>query len=865
MLSGNGKIGIMIFGNPLNDTVIFTANNFYYPKTSGSYLPDISSIQDAVKDYILAGKYREAAQLQLNALLSGSAYVGGEGGVHSGYKMLFNISQSGNISNYLRACNFETGEIIIQFSDNRGSWERKSFVSRADSCAVMLIAAPTNGKINLTIQLSSDMPNKPSNWTFTQIIDTAFLNMRVKYQSSAGDQGYEGVTRIIQKSGTQSVSNNSLIISNADTLILLTKLNRYTNNCTAQFNLRMLQSYLSLLPTDYSTLLSRHIAIHGTIYNRVKLDLCANASDRALSNESLLQKQINAGTQTPIKALWERVFDASRYYYLSASCSLTPPMGVGIWTGDFSSEWGGFYHTDANLNLTVGGGNIGNMPEAMEGYFKLIEEWLPDWKYNATRIHGCRGYLCDGQGPAGEGNGIEGDLNIDWPYQYFTGRMGWLIYPFVEYYQITGDKNFLQKRLYPILKEMCYFYEDFLKRTDNNGKYIFVGSISPENTPSNSNSQLSINSTIDIASAKFILKSAISASKDLNVEQGPQQGIERWTAILNKLPPYLINSDGALKEWAWQSLNDNYNHRHISHLVTVWPFKEINPEETPHLISPALKAVQLRGYEDGSGHGILMRALVGAGLKEKNIVFNNLMRFFTYNYFFSNLFSSHNPNLSIFWSDIINTFQTVIMEMLFDSKPQTLELLPALPDQLDTGTITDLKAKCRVTIEKLSWNLNKKVCYATIKSDIDKDLKIICRRGIATLVCPVTAHSTTPAQDSIARIISLKANQPISIVIGFVMGAVSVDSNLNIFSNVQKIDVRLIKNSIHITLPQKSKLKLDIFSLKGEKLLSLKFNQLEKGKHQIDFGNKIFSSGFYIIKIQNNEISYNLKYLISNK
>ncbi len=92
---------------------------------------------------------------------------------------------------------------------------------------------------------------------------------------------------------------------------------------------------------DADTLLGGQIATHEAIYDRTALDLNASASDRARSNDELLSMQ--ATSSVPVKALWERVFDAGRYHFLSSSSATTPPDLLGIWTGDTNAGWGGFY------------------------------------------------------------------------------------------------------------------------------------------------------------------------------------------------------------------------------------------------------------------------------------------------------------------------------------------------------------------------------------------------------------------------------------------------------------------------------------------------------------------------------------------
>jgi alpha-L-fucosidase 2 len=82
---------------------------------------------------------------------------------------------------------------------------------------------------------------------------------------------------------------------------------------------------------------------------------------------------------------------------------------------------------------------------------------------------------------------------------------------------------------------------------------------------------------MDISVCREVLTHVIEASHVLgeNAEEIP-----RWEAMLAKLSPYLLDMDGALKEWAWPTLEENQDHRHVSHLYGAWPgdeFTSISP------------------------------------------------------------------------------------------------------------------------------------------------------------------------------------------------------------------------------------------------------------------------------------------------
>jgi alpha-L-fucosidase 2 len=755
-MAGNGNMGIMVFGNPLNETVIYSDRGFNLAANLHSLHRSFAQIsaadETAIRSNCAAGNFAEANRLAVD---SAHYRGGGEGNRHPGFEMLINIPPAGDISNYCRICDYQTGVITVKWTDARGDWERKSFVSRKDNVIVQYLTAPSAGKLNCSIQLASDpRMGLPRDMIFTNVEDANDLNIRAKYPWNTGDAGYEGVTHFVVSGGTENVSGTVLNVSNADSVILLTRTAKYYTNCEDQWNQQLLQSQLAAIPADYDTLLNGQIATHGAIYDRVKLDLGASAADRKRSNEELVAMQKKSSV--PVKALWERIFDAGRYYYLSASSSNTPSDLLGIWTGDCNAGWGGFFHLDANLNLQVAQGNIGDMPEAMAGYFKLNEGWQKDFETNAHKLLNCRGMVAAGNTP-GTTSGLMAGINNYYPYQYATGEEGWLLYPFWEHYLITGDTNFLRTELYPLLKDMGYFYEDFLTETDANGNYIFAGSVSPENQPANMNVSLLNNSIFDISGAKFCLTALIQTCRTLGLDQEAGQGMERWSQILNKLPPYLINSDGALQEWSWPGLKDNYIHRHMSHLLPVWPYQEITPEETPDLFKAAAVVLSKKdAYHETAGHGILHGALVAANLKNAWSVNRRLLQLTRDGYYYDDsLISSHYDKHGTFCTDTCNAVPGIMMEMLIFSSPGVLELLPALPSTLTRGAISGVKGRNRITIQNLSWNLDDQTVSCTLKSDLDQSITLIERDGIKGIV--TDAETADSPLGEIAKVLRLKA------------------------------------------------------------------------------------------------------------
>ena len=214
--------------------------------------------------------------------------------------------------------------------------------------------------------------------------------------------------------------------------------------------------------------------------------------------------------------------------------------------------------------------------------------------------------------------------------------------PFWDHYLVTGDLDFLRKRVVPAYKDLALFYEDFLTVTDKNGNYIFVPSFSPENNPGNLNPScmLVINSSMDIAVCREVLANLVEACELLGIEA---DSVPKWKAMLAKLPPYLLEPDGAMKEWAWPTLGERYIQRHISHLYGAWPGDEIDPDRTPQLAKAAVIANRHRVPERLAAHGRCHRALVGARLKDSYMVDSELRQLIEEGYVGPTLRCSHDP------------------------------------------------------------------------------------------------------------------------------------------------------------------------------------------------------------------------------
>jgi hypothetical protein len=380
----------------------------------------------------------------------------------------------------------------------------------------------------------------------------------------------------------------------------------------------------------------------------------------------------------------------------------------------------------------------GDHREGMDAYFNWMESLAPDFRINAKNIFGMRGthynlWPDKGMGVTFHYSSASNSGEI-WPHPYWISAGGWCLRPFWDHYLVTGDLEFLRNRMVPAYKELAWFYEDFLTVTDKDGNYIFVPSFSPENNPANTgpSAMLVINASMDIAVCREVLTNLIEACETLGTDAG---SVVKWKAMLAKLPPFLLEKDGTLKEWSWPTLQERYVHRHLSHLYGAWPGDQIDPDRTPQLAKAALMADRRRVPERLAAHGRCQRALIGARLKDCFMVDTELRQLIEQGYVGTTLRCSHDPYV---WPmpDAQGGIPAIMMEMLAYARPGVIEVLPALPPSLEKGSINGMLARTFVKIDKLSWDMQARTVDITITSLRKQDITLIARYGIVEISAP---------------------------------------------------------------------------------------------------------------------------------
>ncbi len=762
LMSGNGKMNIRVNGNPLSEQLVFRHERLLIPWKMPFEAPNIAYILPEVRKLMMEGKYDRALNLSFEAATKAGMPPGTQNhGLIPAFTMKIDQPGAGTIKNYLRTLDFESGEIKVIWEDQKGQWKRQTFVSRPDNIVVQLFTVPAGQTLNTKIVLNTSIPfqrsaltnpdNDPSTITYERDFNVKRLIVKGHFDPKTGNIGYAGVVRIILNGGIARIENDTLVVEGAKSLMLLTRIEWYKD--FQQSKVEELISNLEKITPDYQKLLERNREAQSEIFDRVSLNFGTSQKENAMSGEELIADQ-----KTRIGynlTLLSKLFDMSRYWIMLES-------------GDFPPIYG---HLNINVNLQVSGEEMANLPEAMNAFYNWIEGILPDSRNNARNIFGARGALYSVH--PDQQQGVLYHWDFGWPHHYWISAGGWAYSPFWDHYLVTGDKEFLRTRIMPGLKELALFYEDYLTITDKNGNYVFVPSYSPENWPSNTyqgstligennervNSPAVINATMDIMVCREVLTHLIRGAEILGTET---ENIPKWKGLLTKMPNYLLDRDGAIKEWAWPTLEERQDHRHISQMYGVWPSDEIDPDRTPDLAKAAWLANRKRAQGNSSGHGISHRMLAAARLKDNHLVNFELKQLLEEGYFGPVLTSSHNPYTG-FMPDQQGSVLTLIIEMLLYSREGVIELLPALPETLDHGNIKGILSRSFARIDDLSWDMKAKTACLTLTSLREQEITLIVRYGIESISAPEGVLISQPKADARTCVLHLPQDKPVTI------------------------------------------------------------------------------------------------------
>ena len=709
---------------------------------------------------VFGGVYKEELQFNEKTLWNGPANVVGAGGgnrTFMNFGSLFIVNndetlQSG-VTEYVRYLDIEEGIAGVEFKNANGTKQvRKYFSSAPDQVIAGQIKNEGNDKLDLVFKLQPEME-----LGFDKIV---YSGNTAEFKGSLTSVNFAARLHVVASEGATVEANaNGVSVKNATEVTFYLKgatnfngdmdvLNNYfTTETPAQVNERAKGDIEKAIVKGFAAVEADHIADFRAITKRMTFDLgltTPTVDTKALVDKYYPNNSNANSTDNDHLFLEQLYFHFGRYLAISSNRKpIAAPNNLqGIWNDrGTDSPWNSDVHTNINIQMNYWPTEITNLSDLHKPFVNFIIRGAKSdgWKAVATEYN------------AGYGWSVLTESSLynsmsTWGNNYLVANV-WYTSHLWTHWRYTQDKEFL-KKAFPVMWDCAefWFHRLIKDRRVNDNTWVAPDEFSAEQH-GNEKEDGTAHAQQMIS---YLFQNLSDAIEILGVEN---TGLSQ--ADIDKLKDYLANTDKGLhtetydggwgnpfngvktgdillREWKYSPYSvGERNHRHISHLMALFPMDQITPES--EYFTPAVNALKHRG-DAATGWSMGWKVNLWARAQDgdhAHIIIKNALKHST-DYgtnqsaggIYYNLFDSHAP----FQIDGNFGVCSGIAEMLLQSAHGYINILPAMPAVWKKqGTVTGMKAMGNFVVD-FNW-IDGKCQKATITSNAGAELKVRCKVG----------------------------------------------------------------------------------------------------------------------------------------
>ena len=693
---------------------------------------------------------------------------------------------TGQVSNYRRELDIQNALGRVTYSLDGVDYEREYFVSYPAEALVMRLKASGKGNINVMLQLrdanARDYPSEATGIRYAEdgisfggrldLLSYYFrLAVKPKGHKAKVEATEEGLSitgadelMIVMRGSTNfSELDNSYIY---DAALLPDSIEGIVRRAIAQPYRKLKAEHIE----DYRSLFDRcRLTLTGAHANILPTDELIKAYNRPAPNPSR-----DGGEALPLTGerreglfLEELYFAYGRYLMISSARGIGLPSNLqGIWNNSNRPAWNCDIHSNINVQMNYWPAEVTNLSELHMTFIDYVYNESvgrskadgkdTQWQKNVYNYLSTTGR--DG-GPTQERGGwfLSTENNIfgrcsRWTGQNYAVANAWYCMHLWQHYLYTLDKEYLAEKALPVMLSAVEFWKNRLVRDENDSTLICPYEFSPEHGP--------VGATTAHAQQLVysLFENTLKAIEELGVRD-EELGIEidvlrGYLAQLdNGLHTEVVpraNGETLLREWkdfSQQETGEWPHHRHLSHLIGLYPGTQINPTDCDSIYQAALRSLRWRGPK-ATGWAMGWKVNLWARAKDAEMAHMLLHNALApassgrteYNGsgagIYNNLFDAHPPY------QIDGNFGVTagIAEMLMQSHAGYIDLLPALPACWTDGSIHGLKAQGGYTVD-IDW-ADGKLTRVIIEAQQPSSIEVRCGDIASTLDFPSAGFIT---------------------------------------------------------------------------------------------------------------------------
>lgn len=737
---GNGRLGGMVFHALARDRIQLSESTAWSGGPAEHDVnPGARANLDRIRQALFAGEHDEAHRLTEEHLLGRPTSFGTNLPLPE-----VRVDFDGEASEVARV--LDIGRAIASGRALRGGVRLTSetFSSRPDGVLVHRLDA--DGAFSARISVSETVfPQRTT-------VEGETLVLTGRAVETLHSDGVQGVplsirVRVIVDGGSIAADGAGLRVADATSLTLLIAVG--TGWDDADEIRDAAQSIAGAVAHGYAELRERHVADHRELYDRVSIDLGETPEPvRSAPIDERRRRYAEGGEDLELEALY---FRYGRYLTIAGSRHDSPlPLALqGLWNDGLASSapWTNDFHLDMNTQQNYWAAEVTDLGETQEPLLRFVERLSRTGRATAREMYGANGWVAH-------------TVSNAWGYSAPGWGMGWgmcliggawIALQHWERWDYGRDVDFLRERAYPVLKGAAEFFLDHMVEHPESGWLVTGPSDSPENwylSETGRQCAVSMGPTGDRVFVEAVLRMVTEAAGVLGVDE---EFAARAQQARERLAPFRIGRHGQLQEWLEDFEEAVPSHRHTSHLMGLFPERQIVPRRDPELARACEVVIERReaapGWEqtewaEANLIAYYARLLNGdtALVHVRNLIADASE---------SNLMSYSQGGVAGAAQNIYsfdgNAGGTAgIAEMLLQSDGEEIELLPALPSSWRQGSVTGLRARNRVRVD-LHW-ADGGLDHAVLRSDRDAQVRVrvgddvtsvSLRAGEPTVIRPV--------------------------------------------------------------------------------------------------------------------------------
>ena len=764
---GNGRLGAMVSGSVAKDTLQLNEDTFWGQSPNRNYNANAKSVLAQVQQLIFNKDYVAAQKLAIPNWMSqashGAQYQAA-GCVLIGFPGIrFDDEEAGqtdgarDVQGYVRSLDLSNATAVTTYVIDSVTYTRTVFTSFEDNVTIVRLEASEKEKLNFNVCFAA--PNKTNmaklginKITADGMIEASLIPAKTQSENVDNKLNCYTFIKVINEDGTQTNSSKQNVIqgglvagnTSAPTIevskatsatIVISSATNFVNyeDISADAEKKALAYITDYVnkEKDYDSTLADHVEKYQEQFNRVSLDLGANAIQEVKDTETRIKEFRSVGNDP---GLVSNYFQFGRYLLISSSQPGTQPANLqGIWNPNARQypAWDSKYTSNINVEMNYWPAEVTNLTECHNPFIEMVKEVAITGAETAEKMYGARGWTLHHNTDIWRTTGpVDNNAVGVWPT-----CNAWFCSHLWEKYLYSGDNTYLAE-IYPVLKGCAQFFQDFLVKDPNTGYMVVCPSNSPENHPglysytkedgSKTNGALFGGVAMDNQMVYDVLKNTASAARILEVDADFADQLDLLKA---QLTPYKIGKYGQVQEWQEDWDRENTSHRHLSHLWGAYPGNQVSPYTNPTIYQAVHKSLVGRG-DAARGWSMGWKVCQWARMLDGDhalTIIKNQLRLMDPNATMSdadggtyaNMFDAHAP----FQIDGNFGCCAGIAEMLLQSHAGFMHILPALPAAWAEGEVKGLRSRGGFEVTHLQWKMGK-VVSLKVKSTVGGNLRL---------------------------------------------------------------------------------------------------------------------------------------------